>query len=290
MTIGLTAHDFRSAIHALGISGRVVCLHSSLQSFGRINAPSPQGAAQLIINAFLSEGCTVLVPTFSRIFEVFPPPSAMFIPHNALDIKNIHRLWYDYLVAVRYEYKAPHFTPQVQALDIKDMGIIPTTLVQMEGHVRGNHPLMSFSAIGDKAESLVATQTPQDGYAPMRELIAQNGVVGLLGVGYERMSLLHYAEKVAGRRLFIRWASDEHGEIINAEVGGCSNGFGKFTSALNPLANLAIVGKSLWRFFEAQPLVERASDLIRKTPTITQCDNPSCPFCRDVLSQNLPSD
>jgi aminoglycoside 3-N-acetyltransferase len=290
MSIGLTAHDFRSAIQALNISGKVVCLHTSLRSFGRIDAPSPQMAAQRIIESFLAEGCTVLVPTFSRIYEVLPPSSAMFIPHNAIDIRNINRLWYDYLVAVRYEYKTPYFTPQSDMLDAKDMGLLPTTLLKMTGRVRGNHPLMSFTAIGDKAESLVATQTPQDGYAPMRELIAQNGLVGLLGVGYERMSLLHLAEKVAGRRLFTRWASNENGDVINAEVGGCSNGFGKFASVLNALSKVAIVGKSLWRFYDAQAVLERASALIRKTPTITQCDNPTCAFCRDVLSQNLTSE
>lgn len=287
MSVGLKTHDIRSAIQTLDLHGKIVCLHTSLHSFGRIQAPSPLAAAQLVIESFLAENCTVLVPTFSRIFEVLPPSSAMFIPHNAIDIRHLNRLWYDYLVAVRYEYKTPHFTPQVTAIDVKDMGLIPASVLLMDGHVRGNHPLMSFTAIGEKAESLVATQSPQDGYAPIRELIAQNGVVGLLGVGYERMSLLHYAEKLAGRRLFIRWASDEQGETINADVGGCSNGFGKFAQALAPLAQVGIVGKSLWRFFDAGQIAEKASALIRETPTITQCDNPACVFCKDVLSQQL---
>lgn len=290
MVIGLTSHDFRSAIQALRLSGRVVCLHSSLRSFGRIYAPSPEAAAKIVIQAFLDEGCTVLVPTFSRIFEVMPPASAMFIPHNAIDIRNLNRLWYDYLVAVRYDYKTPYFTPQTALLDMRDMGIIPTALLKMDGHVRGNHPLMSFTAIGDQAESLVASQTVDDGYAPMRELIRQQGIVGLLGVGYERMSLLHYAEKLAGRRLFIRWAMNEHGEVINAEVGGCSIGFDHFAPYLNGLAKIAIVGKSLWRFYDAEAVATRASTLIKQKPTITQCDNPACAFCRDVLSQKLTSD
>ncbi|PJF28968.1 MAG: hypothetical protein CUN52_10780 [Phototrophicales bacterium] len=285
MMNGLTSHDFRSAIHTLGISGRVVCLHTSLRSFGRIQAPSPDMAAKMVINAFLDEGCTLLVPTFSRIFEVAPPPSAMFVPHNALDTRNINQLWYDYLVAIRSDYQTPHFTPQTTLLDVRDMGILPTVLLQMDGHIRGNHPLMSFTAIGDHAETLVKSQQPDDGYAPMRELIGLNGVVGLLGVGYERMSLLHYAEKLAGRRLFIRWAMNADGEIIPAEVGGCSNGFEKFAPYLNPLAKVAIVGKSLWRFYEAEDVATRASARIKQTPTITQCDNPACAFCRDVLSQ-----
>jgi len=290
MTIGLTTQDFRSAIQSLELHGKIVCLHTSLRSFGRINAPTPQLAAKLVVESFLAENCTILVPTFSRIFEVIPPDSARFIPHNGLDFKHLNRLWYDYLVAVRQEYHAPYFTPHVTALDIKDMGILPATVLTMSGHIRGNHPLMSFTAIGDQAQSLVATQSPQDGYAPIHELIGQGGLVGLLGVGYERMSLLHYAEKLAGRRLFIRWATDKNGAIISAEVGGCSNGFGKLASALNPSAKIGIIGKSLWRFYDARLACEIASNLIRNNPTITQCDNPTCAFCKDVLSQQLSSD
>lgn len=283
MTIGLTSHDFQSITQTLDLSGRVVCLHTSLRSFGRIRAPSPEAAAEIVIRAFLDAGCTILVPTFSRIFEVMPPSSS----HTPSDKHSFEQLWYDYLVMLRRDLDAPYFTPQTTLVDIRDMGILPATVLKMDGHVRGNHPLMSFTAIGDKAEALVQSQTCEDGYAPMRELIQHNGMVGLLGVGYERMSLLHYAEKLAGRRLFTRWTMNEHGEVIPAEVGGCSDGFGNFAPYLNKLAQVGIVGKSLWRFYDAKAVATCASALIRQNPRITQCGNLACALCREVLSQPL---
>ena len=53
------------------------------------------------------------------------------------------------------------YSPEVLDID-RDMGAIPATLVAWPGHVRGNHPLDSFTAIGPRAAELVAEQTPLD--------------------------------------------------------------------------------------------------------------------------------
>jgi aminoglycoside 3-N-acetyltransferase len=58
------------SIRNLKLSGHAVCLHASLRSFGWVD-----GAAQAILDAFLAEGCTALVPTFSwQAFAIYPPP------------------------------------------------------------------------------------------------------------------------------------------------------------------------------------------------------------------------
>jgi aminoglycoside N3'-acetyltransferase len=56
------------------------------------------------------------------------------------------------------------------------------------------------AAIGAGAETLVGSQTPGDIYAPVRELSRQNGYVGLIGVGLNKLTALHQAEKMAGRQ------------------------------------------------------------------------------------------
>src|SRR6185295_13865210 len=116
-----------------------------------------------------------------------------------------------------------------------DMGAIPETLVAWPGHVRGNHPLDSFTAVGPHAAELVAEQAPSDAYAPLRTLIQLQGFVLLMGVGLERLTLLHLAEKEAGRILFRRWANDQYGQPMAVEVGGCSEGFGRLEPHLHHL-------------------------------------------------------
>jgi aminoglycoside N3'-acetyltransferase len=56
----VTQSDVRRATQDLSLSGRPLCVHSSLRSFGWV-----QGGADAVINALLAEGCTVLVPTMT---------------------------------------------------------------------------------------------------------------------------------------------------------------------------------------------------------------------------------
>src|SRR5437773_935057 len=62
--------DIRNVLRANRMVGIPVCLHTALRSFG-----SPRPTADDVIDGFLAEGCTVMVPTFSHgIFGVIPPP------------------------------------------------------------------------------------------------------------------------------------------------------------------------------------------------------------------------
>ena len=61
--------EIRAGIRELGLSERPVCVHSSLRSFGKVD-----GGAATVVEAFVDEGCTLLVPTFSAmIFSIAPP-------------------------------------------------------------------------------------------------------------------------------------------------------------------------------------------------------------------------
>ncbi|HEU4558709.1 MAG TPA: AAC(3) family N-acetyltransferase, partial [Longimicrobium sp.] len=67
---GITEAEIRETIRALGLAGRAICVHSSLRSFGWV-----EGGAGAVVDAFLAEGCTLLVPTFSgAAFEACPDP------------------------------------------------------------------------------------------------------------------------------------------------------------------------------------------------------------------------
>ena len=105
-----------------------------------------------------------------------------------------------------------------------------------------------------------------------------------MGVGLERMTLLHLAEKEAGRELFRRWANDAQGRPDAVEVGGCSEGFGRLEPSLRPSMRVAAVGRSTWRMLPAAEALSRAAAAIRADPQITHCGVESCERCNDAVA------
>jgi aminoglycoside 3-N-acetyltransferase len=152
----------------------------------------------------------------------------------------------------------------------------------MPGRVRGNHPLCSFSAVGPLAQRLIAGQTPLNINAPLAALAEVGGSVVLMGVGLEKMTLLHLAEERAGRNPFRRWANGPDGQVIEVTTGGCSDGFGKLEPLLAPLMQEAHVGQSHWRIFPAEPTLTVATAVIRQNPLITHCGRSGC-RCDDAV-------
>ncbi len=264
----MTAEDLRDAIRRLGLAGRAVCVHASLRSFGRV-----EGGARSVVDAFLAEGCTLLVPTFSgAAFEVWPDPPDV-IERNG---------WPPAHPASPTPAPTRIYSPATNEIDA-DMGAIPAAVLATPGRVRGAHPLDSFAAIGPLAHALVDGQDAHHPHAPLDALAAAGGAVVLMGVGLERMTLLHLAEHRAGRAMFVRWAAGPAGEIVRVRVGGCSEGFPKLASALAPITVEAMVGASRWRIFPAAEALEAAAAAIRADPAITHCGDPACERCNDAV-------
>jgi aminoglycoside N3'-acetyltransferase len=165
----------------------------------------------------------------------------------------------------------------------EDMGAIAAAVVARQGRIRGNHALNSFTAVGPLAKHLIRDQAPLDVYAPLESLAAADGFVLLVGVGLEAMTLLHLAERRAGRNLFRRWARGPDGNPIMVEVGGCSRGFQRLERKLARLSREFHVGSSRWRVFPATTTLEAAERGIRATPSITRCDDPYCERCPDAI-------
>lgn len=265
----VTRDDIRHGIEHLGLAGSAVCLHASLRSFGRV-----EGGAETVVDAFLGAGCTLLVPTFTEgHFAVAPDPSQL-LPRNGWDYVDAERL--------------PHRTESVYSLDTNvidpDMGAIARAVVERPDRRRGNHPLDSFSAVGPLAVDLIEEQDWNDVYAPLRELTKRNGYVVLAGVGLNRMTILHMAETLAGRRLFRRWATRPEGEAVAVPVGACSEGFPNLEPVIGLLATETTVGQSRWRSFPAAETVTTAAAVIRTDPRITHCGDEECIRCPDAVA------
>lgn len=264
----VTILDIRQAAQALELSGQALCVHASLRSFGWV-----EGGAESVINGLLAEGCTVLVPTFSWWFSA-RAPAGRYIPRNAYDYDRPPESWWE---AERF------YTPELSEVG-EEMGIIAATLATMPSRVRGDHPISSFSAVGPKAQELIAGQQSLDVYAPLKRLATMGGLVVLMGVGLKRVTLLHLAEQMAGRNLFRRWARGRHGQVVEVAVGGCSEGFGNIEPFLQPLVRERIVGESLWRVLPAQETLEVAVKAIQEDPWLTHCGDPECERCASAVA------
>jgi aminoglycoside 3-N-acetyltransferase len=115
-------------------------------------------------------------------------------------------------------------------------------------------------------------------------LVRLNGFMLLVGVELDKLTLLHLAEKEAGRRLFRRWANDPNGRAIAVEVGGCSAGFHNLEPALRSVIQVITVGQSVWKLLPAPQTLAHAIAAIRANPEITHCGDPTCERCNDAVA------
>jgi aminoglycoside 3-N-acetyltransferase len=264
----ITLNELRIAVESLGLSGRPLCVHASLKSFGWVD-----GGANTIVDGLLLESCTVLVPTFSYSFMV-PPP---------LDQCPLRNGWDYQTHAVSTAGIGRIYSPRTNEFDREYMGAVPAAVLFRPGRVRGTHPLNSFAALGPLADELLAGQTADDVYAPLRALAERGGAIVLMGVDLTRMTFIHLAEQVAGRTMFRRWANGPDGRTIMVAAGGCSEGFGKLKPILTPLLRERRVGDSHWRVYPACETLETASEAIRANPFLTHCGLRICERCNDAV-------
>jgi aminoglycoside 3-N-acetyltransferase len=256
-----------AAIRDLDLTGRSVCVHCSLQSFGHLS-----GGAESLVSAFLGEGCTLIVPSFSWGYAAPPPDDAHRPAQNGTR--------YDF---AQRDVPVIGFDTTSKEVD-RDMGALSIRVTTDPERVRGSHPLCSFSALGPMADELLSSQRPDRVWAPLERLVEDDGAVVLMGVDLTRLSLVHLAEQRAGRRPFIRWARSAKGGVSAVEVGSCSDGFGKLAPCLRDTVVTRGVGESCWTSMRAKDTLDRVTATIKASPSITRCSDPGCDRCRDAVA------
>lgn len=266
----LDVPDFVKAINTLGIEGSEVCIHSSMQSFGVEISCGIEG----IVNAFLNQKCTIMVPTFSDMYEAKPIKKYMPERNGAGD--------YSYFYEKDYVNTEP-FDVTSKEISVEDMGVFAKLVLEREESVRGNHPLNSFTSLGRLAPRLVSCQTNNDVYAPLRQLCDDDGYVLLIGVSLKAATIIHYAEQVAGRVPFIRWSYNKENSVIPVFAGGCSEAFDNFSDVLSSFAKKVKVANSEWICYKASDIVKICSALIKSNSHITHCGDRYCERCNDAV-------
>ncbi len=252
--------ELLSAFQALGLQEKPVIAHASLKPFGFI-----EGGAGTVLNAMLDSFDSLIMPTFTYKTEIIPDVGP---PNNGMTYGSGHDL---------NQLAAP-FVPEMRADPM--MGILPETLCKHPSATRTAHPILSFAGVN--ADSTLFTQTLYEPLAPIGALAEQDGWAVLINVDHTSNTSIHYAEKLAGRKQFIRWALVGNRVVECPNYPGDSMGFQAIEPYIVHDTRRVRVGEGLIQALPLQKLFGVVQGLIRKDPLALLCERRDCERCNAV--------
>lgn len=266
--------DLRAQLRAAFGDAEVVVLHSAPRAIGWV-----AGGVEAIARAVLDvcEDRTLIVPTFT-VGRMDPstwtePP----VPQASWD-------------AIRAEL--PIFDPDWSPPHA--MGRIAELVWHARGAVRSSHPVESVAAIGPRAAEIVRPhpiEDPMGPRSPWARLYGLDARVVMLGVGLERCSLLHHAERMAevpyveAAAYGVPVVIDGERRWIEAESGNnCSEGFPRLEPSLRKagLVADATVGDARALSLSARDLVDHARAAIAADAAALLCERRGCVACGEA--------
>ncbi len=250
-------------------------IHASLSSLGYV-----RGGAMAVLAALLDTCGTIIMPAFTCQSMVWPlvgpPANGMTYGKPEYADANRHAAFY-------------HSELPIHA----DVGVIAETLRRQSVAMRSAHPVLSFVAAGTHAPEILASQTLEQPLAPIEWLQHHDGDVVLIGVGHTRNIGLHFAEKLANRKQFMRWAIAQ--DIGSLDVRalrlpnfpGCSDGFDAIEPEIARATTSVTIGRATVRRVPLGMLIPIAVGWISDEPDALLCDRPDCERCNDVRRQRV---
>lgn len=248
------------AFQKLGLQQTPVIAHASLKPFGSI-----QGGAVTVLEAMLASFASLIMPTHTY--------KTMIIPHLGPANNGI-----TYGSGKDKNKMAEPFHLDMPADPM--MGILPETLRCHPSAVRTMHPILSFAGVS--AEYILSTQTLDEPLAPIGALAEQDGWVVLINVDHTANTSIHYAEKLAGRRGFVRWALGEDRVVECPNYPGDSTGFQAIEEYIQPDTRRVELGQACIQTIPLKRLFEVVQRLIKKDPLALLCERTDCERCMAV--------
>jgi len=256
--IGLS--DLRNGFSQLGLKKSQVIAHASLKAFGHV-----EGGAEVMLVALLDSVRGVIMPTFTYKTmlnpEVGPPRNGITYGGET----NLNKL-------------AEAYHPDMPA--DKMMGTLPETLRKHPRAKRSMHPIQSFAGI--HADAILNAQTIFNPLAPIGALADQDGWVLLLGVDHRVNTSIHYAEKLAGRMQFIRWALLSDRVVECPGFPGDSEGFDAIAPAVEKHTRRVQIGNALAQAVHLRSLIRAVIDELNENPFALLCTRQDCERCNAV--------
>jgi aminoglycoside 3-N-acetyltransferase len=166
-----------------------------------------------------------------------------------------------------------HHTMPVDPL----IGTLPETLRHHPDAIRTAHPILSFAGVN--MNDAFAIQTLYNPFAPIGWLAGRSGWVLLLGVNHTVNTSMHYAEKLAGRRQFVRWALTGNRIVECPGFPNCSEGFEAIRPDIEHITRRAPIGDSFIEAIQLQPLLQAVEMRIKNNPLALLCQRDECERC-----------
>lgn len=256
----LTFNDLVVAFEQLGLQKKPVIAHASLKAFGHV-----EGGPDSIVTGLDYTTGAFIMPTHTYKTMLTPSSGPA---NNAIN----------YLRGQQWNRLAVPYHPDMPADSL--MGVIPESMRRWPEARRSMHPILSFT--GFRADKILETQTIAEPFAPMRALAEQDGWVLLLGVDHTTNTSIHFAEKLAGRKQFVRWALTSEGVVTCPSFPGCSAGFETIEPEVRNFTKTIKVGHAEVRAIPMRALLVRVIELIKKDRYALLCNRADCERCAEV--------
>jgi aminoglycoside 3-N-acetyltransferase len=237
-----------------------IIVHASLSSFGEI-----RGGAETLLGALLMITDGMMMPAFTYKTMIIPeqgPEDNGIAYGSGLDNNRLAEFFYANM-----------------PVD-STIGATAETFRKQPYSKRSSHPILSFAGVN--VEEALNAQTFQEPLAPIRVLLEQDALVLLLGVDHTVNTSIHYAEKLAGRKQFIRWALTSEGVRECPNFPGCSDGFEQAAPHLEDITRQTKIGDAQVRVIPLQPMIERLTSLIKEDSLALLCQRNDCDRCRTI--------
>jgi len=262
--------ELRAHFAAAISDAQAIVLHSASRAVGPI-----AGGAESIARAILDTcaGRTLVVPTFTPLRT---DPSTWTSPPVAEELFDVIR---DELPLFDPDWSPPW-----------GMGRIVDLVWRAPGALRSFHPVESVAAVGPLAASIVKPHPlddPMGPRSPWARLVELDAVIVLLGVGLERCSMLHHAERMAevpyvDVSYAMPVALDGDRTWIEVTSGNnCSEGFPRLERSLRRagLVRDVLVGDARTMVLSSRALVEHARAALAADPAALLCEQDDCLAC-----------
>lgn len=265
----ISYRDLVQQFRQLGLTpNRPLIVHCAFSSFGE----DVRGGPEAVVGALLTVCGRIMTPTFTYKTMITPEigPENNGITYGTG--KDTNRM-------------AEFYYPEMPA-DLT-MGILAEEIRRHPSAHRSNHPILSFSGVG--LNSILDAQTIDDPLGAVHALADQGGDVLLIGVDQTVNTSIHYAEKVAGRKQFTRWALAAKGVRECQGWPGCSNGFNRAEEYLSRITRRGQIGRAAVQVIPIMGMVNILAGLIAEQPLALLCSRPDCERCNAVRAAAQPA-
>jgi len=227
-----------------------------------------KGGTATLMSALLSTVDNIMIPAFTYSTMVTPEegPENNYLQYGEGSGKNLD--------AKIFSHTLPSELSNQEAIDI---------LRGFPGIYRSSHPIFSFYGLG--LDIVLLDHTPERPYLPIEKLKDLGGWVTLIGADPSQNFSIHYAEFLAGRKQFLRWALTPDGICACPHFPGCPNGFHKLDYYLQDELRVSVIEDIKLCAVPLKTLISTAVALLKEDPFALLCNDLQCMRCNLVRAE-----